>query len=285
MIKVLVTGAQGQVGTCLVSTLEKRDDVDVYALGHNELDITNKLSVQRTMQTIKPDVVINAAAYTAVDRAESDVEFAYKVNAQACEYLAKNSEKYNSLLLHISTDYVFDGRNDKPYSEMDRPNPVTVYGKTKLAGEKAIQSFCHRYVIIRTAWVFGLAGKNFVKTMIQLGQNREELNVVADQFGAPTYAGDISSCLINIMDQIQAGNKSYGVYHFSGLPYTNWANFAEQIFLAVGNKSLKVIPIGSDQYPTVAIRPKNSRLDCRLLEKTFNIHASNWQEALKLFKE
>lgn len=282
---MLVTGASGQVGSCLVDRLKKREDVELCALSHHELDIADEKSISLTIESILPDVIINAAAYTAVDKAESEKDKAYSINADACKYLAKAAAKNHILLMHISTDYVFDGEKNTPYTEQDTPNPMTVYGKSKLAGEQEIQSYGERYVILRTAWVFGLTGNNFVKTMLRLAKDRKQLRVVSDQFGAPTFADDIAATLILIMDKICSGNERYGVYHYSGYPYTNWADFAENIFTATDNQEVTVAKINSEEYPTVAKRPKNSKLDCSLIHENFGINPSDWKYALTLFRK
>lgn len=181
MIRVLVIGSRGQVGTCLVSQLTQRVDVELFTFDRQELDITNSNSVISCVESVQPNVIINAAAYTAVDKAEQDLQQCYAVNADAVESLAKAASKVGALMLHISTDYVFDGKSDKPYTELDAENPQSVYGKSKLEGEKNVVAFCSRYAVLRTSWVFGEVGNNFVKTMLRLSSTRDEISVVDDQ--------------------------------------------------------------------------------------------------------
>ncbi|PQJ65357.1 dTDP-4-dehydrorhamnose reductase [Vibrio jasicida] len=290
MIRVLVTGSRGQVGTCLVSQLTQRADVELFTFDRQELDITNSNSVTSCVESVQPNVIINAAAYTAVDKAEQDSQQCYAVNADAVESLAKAASKVGALMLHISTDYVFDGESDKPYTELDAENPQSVYGKSKLEGEKNVVAFCSRYAVLRTSWVFGEVGNNFVKTMLRLSNTRDEIGVVDDQVGAPTYAGDIASVLITMMDKmLRSDDDLSGIYHYSGDPYVSWFQFAEQIFSNVASqigsdKKIVVNPIPTHEYPTPAKRPPDTRLDCRKIEKVFSITPSLWQNALKNIK-
>ncbi|KGR34523.1 dTDP-4-dehydrorhamnose reductase [Vibrio campbellii] len=290
MIKVLVIGSRGQVGTCLVSQLTQRADVELFTFDRQELDITNSNSVISCVESVQPNVIINAAAYTAVDKAEQDSQQCYAVNADAVESLAKAASKVGALMLHISTDYVFDGESDKPYTELDAENPQSVYGKSKLEGEKNVVAFCSRYAVLRTSWVFGEVGNNFVKTMLRLSSTRDEIGVVDDQVGAPTYAGDIASVLITMMDKmLRSDDDLSGIYHYSGTPYVSWFQFAEEIFSNVASqigsdKKIVVNPIPTHEYPTPAKRPPDTRLDCRKIEKVFSITPSLWQNALKNIK-
>ncbi|MGI2258566.1 dTDP-4-dehydrorhamnose reductase [Shewanella sp. GXUN23E] len=285
-MKVMITGCRGQVGVCLVNQLSQIADIEVIALDSAALDIGNPEQVRAQIVTAKPDVIINAAAYTAVDKAESEPEQAYRVNAAGPGYLALAAKQINALFLHISTDYVFDGSGDVPYREDDNTNPKTVYGQTKLAGEQlVIESGC-RYGIVRTAWVFGEHGHNFVKTMIKLA-DRAELNIVADQFGGPTYAGDIASALIIMMQKmVQTSDLASGIFHFSGAPHCSWYEFATHIFATAKSVGLvqttpELCPIPSTAYPLPAQRPANSRLNCDRVYREFGIAPSDWQAALK----
>lgn len=287
MIRVLVIGSRGQVGTCLVSQLTQRADVELFTFDRQELDITDSNSVISCVESVQPNVIINAAAYTAVDKAEQDSQQCYAVNADAVESLAKAASKVGALMLHISTDYVFDGESNKPYTELDAENPQSVYGKSKLEGEKNVVAFCSRYAVLRTSWVFGEVGNNFVKTMLRLSNTRDEIGVVDDQVGAPTYAGDIASVLITMMDKmLRSDDDLSGIYHYSGTPYVSWFQFAEEIFSNVASqigsdKKIVVNPIPTHEYPTPAKRPPDTRLDCRKIEKVFSITPSLWQNALK----
>lgn len=289
MAKFLITGANGQVGYCLAQQLAGQEEI--LAVDRDELDITNREAVFDTIRTFRPDVVINAAAYTAVDKAETEIELSEAINIKGPQYLAEAANEVGAVILHISTDYVFNGEGSHEYKESDETGPQGVYGETKLGGEIAVQKANTRSVILRTAWVFGEHGNNFVKTMIRLGKERETLGVVADQFGSPTYAGDIASALINIANQILQGKSdSFGIYHFTGKPYVNWHQFAEAIFAEaelqkIIEKRPLVNAIATSDYPTPAKRPANSRLDLTKIKQVFNIEPSDWQKALKNIKE
>ncbi|KJF90569.1 dTDP-4-dehydrorhamnose reductase [Photobacterium leiognathi] len=288
-MKVLITGSNGQVGTCLVKQLQACPKTEILAVDRNELDITSQSDVVKTVNEFKPHIIINAAAHTAVDKAETEVDLSYAINRDGPLYLAQAAENIGAALLHISTDYVFAGDKEGIYSESDTVNPQGVYGTSKLAGEKAVLEACSRAVILRTAWVFGEEGNNFVKTMLSLAEQRDELGIVADQFGGPTYAGDIAAALITIAnDIVKQGNSfdhQYGIYHFSGLPHTSWCGFAQTIFdKAVEQKVLDKAPIvkgiNTEDYPTPAKRPANSKLDTQKITETFGIQACDWQRAL-----
>lgn len=284
MAKFLITGANGQVGYCLTQKLQNK--AEILALDRDKLDITDRDAVFQTVQQFLPDVIINAAAYTAVDRAESEIELAEAINVNGAIYLAEAAAEIDALMLHISTDYVFDGQGSQPYQENNPVAPQSVYGNTKLAGEIAVQNANPKSVILRTAWVFGEHGNNFVKTMLRLGKERDSLGVVADQIGSPTYAGDIADALINIAEQILNGKQNaYGIYHFSGQPYVSWHGFAEAIFQqAVLQKILAKAPlvnaISTADYPTPAKRPANSRLNLNKIKQVFGIEPSDWRKAL-----
>lgn len=235
--KILVTGANGQVGHCLTQKLSGK--VELLAADSKMLDITQRQAVFDMVQAFSPDVVINAAAYTAVDKAESEAALAHAVNAEGAKHLAQAAQSVGAALLHISTDYVFDGTKDSPYHENDSTNPQSVYGETKLAGEQAVMSYCERSIILRTAWVFGEHGNNFVKTMLRLGAERDELGIVSDQRGAPTYAGDIADALITVTEKIVSGQSvDYGIYHYSGTPYASWYEFAQAIFTQAASQGI-----------------------------------------------
>jgi len=285
-MKVLVTGARGQVGSELILQGEKLG-LHMLATGRDELDITRQNAVSSFIQARQPDIVINAAAYTAVDKAESEPELAYAINRDGAKNLARACADNNIPLLHISTDYVYDGNKAEAYSETDTPNPQGVYGKSKLKGEHAIESTLKQYIILRTSWVFGANGNNFVKTMLRLGKEREVLKVVADQHGGPTWAGDMATTLLKLVKR-WAEDKilPWGTYHYSGQPATSWHGFAEVIFkqaeeLKMIDKRPRVEPITTAEYPTPAQRPLNSILDCGKLAQQLDIDQSDWHTGLR----
>lgn len=288
MAKFLITGAKGQVGHCLTEQLTGK--AEILAVDRDELDITDQSAVKKIVKTFKPDVIINAAAHTAVDRAESEIELSETINVKGPQYLAEAANEIGAVILHISTDYVFEGTGSGEYKEDDQTNPQGVYGRTKLAGEIAVQQANPRSIILRTAWVFGEHGHNFVKTMLRLAKDRDSLGVVGDQFGGPTYADDIAKALIEIANQILAGKENtFGIYHFTGKPYVSWYEFAKAIFAEaelqnILEKSPLVNSIATSDYPTPAKRPANSRLDLTKIKQVFNIEPSDWQVALKNIK-
>ncbi|EKO3395509.1 dTDP-4-dehydrorhamnose reductase [Vibrio fluvialis] len=283
-MKILITGSNGQVGQCLVE--KSRDSVELLALDRNQLDITDQAAVLETVAQFEPDYIINAAAYTAVDKAEKEIELAYAVNRDGPEYLALAAQKYGAVFLHISTDYVFDGASEHPYEESDVTAPQGIYGKSKLAGEVAVAAQCSRHIIVRTAWVFSEYGNNFVKTMLRLGSERDMVSVVSDQFGGPTYAGDIANTLLAMVSFVErGGTPEWGVYHFSGMPHTSWYKFANEIFMhakraQILDKLPSTFAITSSEFPTAAKRPANSRLNCRKIFEQFGIEPSDWLSAL-----
>ena len=289
-MKILITGSYGQVGSCLVKQLSEQPEVGYLAVDRDTLDITDAAAVSQLVSKFQPDVIINAAAHTAVDKAEQEVELSYAINRNGPAFLAQAANAVGAAILHISTDYVFAGDKSGAYTETDATAPQGVYGASKLAGELAVAAACPRHIILRTAWVFCESGNNFVKTMLRLSQTRDELGVVADQFGGPTYAGDIAAALINIAKALQSGNQHYGIYHFAGLPHVNWHQFACEIFRqakeqGIIDKTMRVNAITSDQYPTPAKRPANSKLDCQHIAHCFGIQPSDWQAALKNLKD
>ena len=267
---LLVTGANGQLGQELRLLLGERA---VY-VGHSELDITDEYAVKAFFQSRQFDFVINCAAYTAVDRAEDDVEAADRTNRLGPALLAQ----YGQRIVHVSTDYVFDGTGCRPYKETDAPNPVSVYGKTKLAGEEAVLSKAETAVVIRTAWVYSSFGKNFVKTMRRLGAERESLGVVFDQAGTPTYAADLAAAIISILPQIRPGMKE--IYHYSNEGVTSWYDFAAAI-MEESALSCAVHPIESAEYPARADRPAYSVLNKAKFKKDFRLSIPHWRDGLK----
>jgi dTDP-4-dehydrorhamnose reductase len=288
-MRILVTGCNGQVGFLLKEMLSNK--VELLALTRQELDITNENLVKDTVSNFKPNVVINAAAYTAVDKAEIEDELAFAINSDGPEYLAKAASRVNASLVHLSTDYIFEGNKSRPYLETDPVNPQGIYGKSKLAGENAVIKHCQKHIILRTAWVFGEHGNNFVKTMLRLGKERDALSIVSDQFGGPTYAGDIATAIIKIVDKIHTCKQiKWGVYHYSGMPHVSWYEFSENIFAKAKQKGVlentpKLSAISTAEFPTPAQRPGNSKLNCKAIEAEFGIMPSNWQAELNNIKK
>ena len=283
-MRVLLTGCNGQVGFLLREKLKNK--YNVMALTRQQLDITDARAVSDIIHEFQPTVIINAAAYTAVDKAEVETELAYKINSDGPKNLAIAAEEINAALIHFSTDYVFEGNKVGSHIETDPVNPQGIYGESKLAGERSVSSNCTQFLIIRTAWVFGEHGNNFVKTMLRLAASRDELSIVGDQFGGPTYAGDIADATISIVDRIeQEVPVNWGIYHFTGAPFVSWFEFAEVIFeRAFEAKLLSKKPtlnsIGTAEFPTSAKRPANSKLDCSAIYTEFGISPSDWQAEL-----
>ena len=266
-MKILITGANGQLGRCLQDRVT--NDFIVNAVNSDILDITNKDALDEIFSNYSPNVVINAAAYTAVDKAEIEGVLSFQVNAKGPEYLAKRCASYNIPIIHVSTDYVFDGLAVEPYSPQSLTEPQSVYGRTKLEGEQAVIREAKKHVIIRTAWVFSEYGHNFVKTMVRLAQEHETLSVVADQYGCPTYAGDLATAILAVVKAIKKDISwsKYGVYHFCGEEATSWHGFARAIISRAYSKSIicsmpAIVPISSADYPTPAQRPQYSVMDC-----------------------
>ncbi len=270
---ILVFGSTGQVGRELANTRR------VVSLGRDQADLNNPSACAAKIVEIRPDLVINAAAYTAVDRAEDEAELAQVINADAPGAMAVACAALGIPFLHISTDYVFDGTGEKPWLVGDQPAPIGVYGKTKLAGEIAVIAAGGQYGILRTSWVFSSHGNNFVRTMLRLGAERDELSVVADQIGGPTAARDIAEALLKMADQFLEGRGKSGVYHFAGEPSVSWADFAREIFKQAGI-GVVVKDIPSSAYPTPAARPANSRLDGSVLRREFAISQPDWRLSL-----
>ncbi len=280
-MRVLISGAQGQVGAELMRLAPA--EFSVTGLGSAQLDISNADQVARTIAQLQPQLIINAAAYTAVDKAESDSERAYAVNRDGIRLLAQAAERAGIPLLHISTDYVFSGATRAAYTEADVTAPTGVYGASKLAGEQALAEHCSRSITLRTSWVFGATGNNFVKTMLRLGQERKTLGVVADQHGGPTAAASIARALWKVArDYAAQGTLPWGVYHFSGTPACSWHDFAVAIFeqaqqLGLLAASPQINAISSADYPTPARRPANSVLNCSKLQQAFGIEQPDWR--------
>lgn len=278
MANILITGANGQLGSELrkigFSPLDEVFFTDVA-----ELDITDYPAIEKFIQVHEIDTIINCAAYTAVDRAEDEPELAAEINTQAVANLAKAAQKEDCLLIHISTDYVFDGTATTPYTEKTKTCPVSVYGKTKLAGEEAIiRSGCF-YIIIRTAWLYSTFGHNFVKTILRLAEERSEINVVSDQIGTPTYAEDLAKAIVKIMandDRVE----HEGIYHYSNAGVCSWYDFAVEI-VRLSDLNCQVNPVTTAEYPTKTHRPAYSVLDKTKIKNTFGVEVPEWQEALR----
>lgn len=286
-MKVLVTGAGGQVGSSL-SRLKNLYPIELVGLGSKELDIGQEASVMEAITTLRPDFIINAAAYTAVDKAEREPELAERVNARGPLFLAKAAASKNIPLVHLSTDYVFDGRKHGAYLEADSVNPLGVYGRTKLAGERQIQQNHGKYIILRTSWVFGLEGGNFPKTILRLAQERSELGIVADQRGCPTFADDLARACFHLVGlYAERGNLPWGTYHYAGASCCSWYEFAREVVecallhgLISSPPLLK--PLTTEEYPTLALRPANSVLDCSAWAVAFPRQGlSDWHRGLK----
>lgn len=273
---VLVTGANGQLGQSIQFIANQYPNIQFIYTDYQELDITNFESCHTVFAKYKPQFCINTAAYTAVDKAESEAEKAHLINVIGPENLAKVCKEYNTILLHISTDFIFDGTSTQPYLETDIPNPKSVYGQTKLDGELAVQKNWEKHFIIRTSWVYSQFANNFMKTMLRLAQDRSELNVVSDQIGTPTNAVDLAKAILTI---VTSKKESYGVYNFSNEGVCSWYDFAVEIFKQ-NSINIQVNPIPTSAYPTPAQRPQYSVLDKSKIKTTFGIKINAWQEAL-----
>lgn len=277
MKKILVTGANGQLGQCLQKISSQFEEFEFIFTDSETLDITNKEEVNDFFWQNAPDFCINAAAYTAVDLAETDIEKAFLVNADGTENLAEACAENNAQFIHVSTDYVFDGENNLSYTEEDFTNPLGVYGASKLAGDELALEVNPCSVILRTSWVYSEFGKNFVKTMLSLFATKDELNIVADQFGQPTNANDLAEAIMKI---IKSEKITPGIFNFSNLGRISWFDFAEKI-AELSKAKIKLNAIETSQYPTPAKRPKNSVLDLDKISKTYAIQLKPWEESLE----
>jgi len=283
-MRILVTGRQGQVVTAMLERAP--DGVEVFALGRPELDLADPASIRRAFDDETVDVVVNAAAYTAVDKAEAEEALATKINGEGAGLVAEAARGLGAPIIQLSTDYVFDGALQRPYREDDPTGPIGAYGRSKLAGEEAVAAANPRYCGLRTAWVYSPFGANFVKTMLRIGQTRSEVRVVADQIGSPTSALDIADAVFEVAYQLAAepGPEKYGVFHMTGAGEATWAEFAEAIFAEaheLGRAPVKVAPIATADYPTPARRPANSRLDGARLARDYGIRLPPWRQSLK----
>ena len=277
MKKILVTGCNGQLGKSLHREFDKSCDIEAVYTDYDTLDITDEDAVGRFLADGKFDVVVNCAAYTAVDKAESDSVKAALLNTGAVGILGKAAVKNDSKVIHISTDYVFSGQHFRPYEENDEPYPQGMYGRTKLEGEALLTSFCQNAIIIRTAWLYSEYGNNFVKTMLSLADTRPEINVVADQIGSPTYAGDLAAAIHAV---IKSETWKPGIYHFTDEGVASWYDFSKAIMEMTG-KETKVNPVPSSAYPTPAKRPLYSVLSKQKIKKSFGLQIPYWRDSLR----
>lgn len=277
-MKVLLTGANGQLGNCFVDIFPSK--WELIKTDAELLDITDKYAVDRFIAKYKPDAIINAAAYTAVDKAEDEPQLAYNVNVIGPKNLSISSRKYNAKFFHVSTDYVFDGTNNIPYVEEDITNPINIYGETKRKGEIAVLDNDPSAIVIRTSWVFSPYGNNFVKTMLRLATEKQQLSIIDDQLGNPTYAGDLAQLILQLLDKKIDG----GIYHFCGDSSTSWFMFAKRIFEIASNQKIitqspEIIPVKTEAFPTKATRPKYSVMSVEKLGK-YGLSASAWNKGL-----
>ncbi len=287
-MKILVTGKNGQVGFELMRSLAGLGQV--VGVDVKECDLTQSASVERLLDRVKPDIIVNPAAYTAVDQAEDESTIAHAVNVQAPKILARYAARKNIPMIHFSTDYVFNGEKEGAYSEEDQVNPKSVYGKTKWLGEEEVRKMAAKHIIIRTSWVFGSHGENFLKTMLKLSQERERLSVVSDQFGAPTSAKLLAEGTAEIIRQLQepGSYRKYGTYHLASKGETSWHGYAKCILEEANKCGVKtkvkaddIKPIATKDYPLPAYRPKNSKLDTRKIQEVFGLSIPTWQSQVK----
>ncbi|MCX7357996.1 MAG: dTDP-4-dehydrorhamnose reductase [Alphaproteobacteria bacterium] len=279
-MSIVVIGKSGQVARAL-QRLARERGLPLVALGRQDFDLEHP-SIE-AIADMRPTVVINAGAYTEVDQAESAKERAFAINAVGAEIAARASAKVGAAFVHYSTDYVFGGVKREPYVETDDVGPTSVYGASKLEGEMRVREAAPNAVVLRTSWVFDAEGKNFVRTMLRLAKSHREIKVVGDQYGSPTYALDLADATLNLAGKLQRGDGEPGIYHCAGTGETSWAAFAREVFarsVALGGPSAEIVPISTDQYPTKAKRPQNSRLDCSKLSRDYNITMRPWTESV-----
>ncbi len=283
---VLVTGANGQLGQAIQSISGNYPEIDFVFCDSSTLDITNVNQIKETFKQFKPNYCINAAAYTAVDKAESEPEKAFSINVTGAKNLAEICKENNTILLHVSTDFVFDGNKKVPYSEEDIPNPTGVYGQTKLDGEKAIQQTFDNYFIIRTSWVYSQFANNFMKTMLRLGLERDSLSVVNDQIGTPTNAVDLAEVLVKVIKTYnsQLTTHNFGIYNFSNEGQCSWYDFAKKIF-EINDIEIDLKPIPTSSYTTPAKRPAFSVLNKSKIKNSFDLQICNWEDSLRKIKK
>jgi dTDP-4-dehydrorhamnose reductase len=285
-LKVLVTGVQGQIARSLLELAATSAD-EVVAVGRPDLDLAQAITVERVMACTDPDVVVSAGAYTAVDKAEDEAEVVRAINSEGPRIVATTCASLGISVIHISTDYVFDGTKAGPYLECDPTGPLNVYGRSKLEGERNVAANCGAHIILRTSWVYSPFGHNFVKTMLRLAETKPEIGVVSDQIGNPTYAPHLACAILNIARRIVSEpepRRLAGIYNAAGSGETTWCGFAEEIFRcsrASGGPSARVRPIKTADYTTAAMRPANSRLDCTKLEQAFGLTLPSWVEGTR----
>lgn len=276
-MRIVITGGTGQLGTDVTNHLKALGH-DVHSFGREELDITNMEEVRSFFTALHPEIIVHSAAYTKVDLAEAEVDEAFKVNGIGTRNIAVVSEQIGAKMIYISTDYVFDGTGDKPYHEFMLTTPINVYGKSKWAGEQFVQQLCSRFFILRTSWVYGKHGQNFVKTMLSLAQSKNELSVVHDQVGSPTYTVDLAKFIGQIIE-----TDLYGIYHTTNSGYCSWYEFAREIFLQAGLTHIQVKPVTTSEFPRPAKRPANSRLDHMAIRLNGLEDLRHWKEGLHEF--
>jgi dTDP-4-dehydrorhamnose reductase len=284
-MRLLIAGWQGQVARALVEMAPGRADVTACAVGRAALDICEAKSIERALSAISPTVVINSAAYTAVDKAETDVERAFALNRDGARLLAEAAAKRGIPIIHLSTDYVFDGKKPSAYVESDEARPATVFGRSKLEGEEAVRAANPKHIILRTSWIFSPFGRNFVKTMLAYAESQSQVRVVADQRGSPTYAPHLVSAILELASIVSepGADGPWGIYHAANAGTTTWSELAESVFTrsrALGGPSAEVEPIRSEDYPTPAQRLDNSQLDCSKLTRTFGLTLPSWQSGV-----
>jgi dTDP-4-dehydrorhamnose reductase len=273
---IIVFGAAGQLGQCLKKVAEERNISNIYFLPEDEADVLNTDAIKKTFEDYKPAFVINCAAYTAVDKAEDEVDLARKINKTGARNLAIAAKAANAVLIHVSTDFIFKGDKPTPLIEDDIAEPINVYGVTKLEGEQDIVNILDEHFIVRTSWLYSEYGNNFVKTMLKLGAERDQLKIIADQVGTPCYGIDLAGCLLDI---ILSGKKEYGIYHYSNEGVASWYDFAKAIF-DLSATEVELLPINTSEYPTKATRPAYSVMDKTKIKHTFGLKIPYWRDSL-----
>lgn len=285
-MRIVVTGTKGQLAQSLLACATA--DISLIAVGRVSMDFEKLQTIAPALASAQPDVIVNAAAYTAVDQAEAEEARAFRINATAAGAVSAAARKLNVPVIHLSTDYVFDGRADAPYRETDATSPLNAYGRSKLAGEKTVATANPDHVILRTSWVYSPFGQNFLKTMLRLGETRDEINVVADQYGCPTAAADIAAAIVAVASTLRAkpdDARLRGTFHLAGSGDTTWAEFAKMIFDEAamrGGKRVNVVPITAAEYPTAAARPNNSRLNCDKLSEIYGLRLPDWRSSARV---